>query len=238
MTDVSHYIGEELDLYAEARHWKRYVAGQIAPWLHGKVLEVGAGIGATTRAYWDLAGDRVTSWTALEPDARLAARIAQAMSGSGNRPDVRVATTGELDPSATFDAILYIDVIEHIEHDAEELARAARLLAPGGALIVLSPAHQWLMSPFDVEIGHFRRYSLGMLAAAAPRGLVARRMRYLDSVGMCASAANRWLLKQTAPTPRQISFWDGVLVRTSTMIDPLLGYRVGKSVLGVWERTA
>ena len=38
------------------------------------------------------------------------------------------------------------------------------------------------------------------------------------------------------PTAGQIRFWDSVLVRLSRVLDPLLGYRVGKSVLVVWRR--
>ena len=51
-----------------------------------------------------------------------------------------------LPAEAKFDAILYIDVLEHIEDDRAEMARAAARLKPGGALIVLAPAH-----PFSVH---------------------------------------------------------------------------------------
>jgi hypothetical protein len=33
-------------------------------------------------------------------------------------------------------------------------------------------------------------------------------------------------------------FWDRLLVPCSRALDPLLGYRVGKSVLGIWERSS
>lgn len=46
-----------------------------------------------------------------------------------------------------FDTIIYIDVLEHIEDDREELNRAASHLRPGGHLIILSPAHQKLFTP-------------------------------------------------------------------------------------------
>ena len=42
------YIGSELELFSEASNWKAYYARLIRPYLGEEVLEVGAGIGATT----------------------------------------------------------------------------------------------------------------------------------------------------------------------------------------------
>jgi len=44
------------------------------------------------------------------------------------------------------------------------------------------------------------------------------------------------LLQQSMPTPHQIRLWDRFLVPPSRVVDPLLGYRVGKTILGVWRR--
>ena len=139
-------------------------------------------------------------------------------------------------PLGTFDSILYIDVLEHIEDDRGELSRAAALLRPRGFLVVLSPAHPRLFSEFDAAIGHHRRYTRSTLAAAAPEGLELVRLVYLDSVGLLASLGNRLLLRESMPTPRQIALWDRVMVRLSTRLDPILRHRLGKSVLGVWRR--
>jgi len=139
-------------------------------------------------------------------------------------------------PSRQFDTILYIDVVEHIEKDREELKRAASHLRPGGHLIVLSPAHQRLFSPFDAAIGHFRRYNRAMLRAISPAGLLLERMRYLDSAGMILSAANMLLLRQSMPTAAQLRFWDLCIVPISRVLDKLLLYSIGKTVIAVWRR--
>jgi hypothetical protein len=57
----------------------------------------------------------------------------------------------------------------------------------------------------------------------------------LDGVGLLASLANRIVLKSGAPTKSQIRFWDTCMVPLSRVVDPLLGYRVGKSIIGVWR---
>jgi SAM-dependent methyltransferase len=229
------YVGTELELFAEAKVWKSYLARQIAPHLGDDVLEVGAGLGGTTRQFCTRTH---SSWVCLEPDPALAVQITQSIE-NGALPAccrVEIGTTASLGGLGTFDTILYIDVLEHIEDDRGELERAARLLKPGGRIVALSPAHQWLFTPFDAAIGHYRRYSKRTLAAIGPAGLDRVRLVYLDSIGLFASLANKLLLHQSMPNPKQIAFWDRVLVRMSKVVDPLVGRSLGKSVLAVWQR--
>jgi len=135
-----------------------------------------------------------------------------------------------------FDSVLYIDVLEHIEADREELAAAANLLCPGGHVIVLAPAHQFLFSEFDAAIGHCRRYNKTSLRACSPPNCRLEAMFYLDCAGVFASLANRVILRQSAPTLKQIKAWDNYIVPVSRLLDPLLGYAVGKTIVGVWTR--
>ena len=229
------YVGNELELFAEAVRWKRYFRSAIADRLVGNVLEVGAGIGETARHLLD---GRQRSWLCLEPDERLGTRL-RAWAEAGDvapLPNVQIGTTADLDPRSRFDTILYIDVLEHIEDDRAEMARAAELLAPRGTLIVLSPAFQQLFSDFDRSVGHFRRYTRASLAEVMPRSLRRVRLTYLDSVGFLASLSNRALLRQALPTRRQIALWDRVMIPASRVLDPLLARAFGRSVLAVYER--
>ena len=100
----------------------------------------------------------------------------------------------------------------------------------------LAPAHQWLFTPFDQAIGHFRRYNKKMIRAITPASLRCVTLRYLDSVGMLASLGNRFLLRRSMPTSRQLALWDRVMVPLSRGLDQLLRYTVGKSILAVWEK--
>jgi len=221
------YAGSELEIFEKAHNWKAYLRRSMQPYLTGSVLEVGAGLGANTRQFACLNFDR---WTCLEPDESLLEQIEP-----GDRRELIAGDLHSLNSSRLFDAILYIDVLEHIADDSAELRRASAHLSPGGALIVLSPAHPWLFTPFDQAIGHYRRYTRQSLQAAAPRHLRREKLIYLDSVGMLASLANRLLLNQSMPTAAQIRTWDTRLVPCSRWIDPLFHGAVGKSVLGVWR---
>lgn len=221
------YPGSELEIFAAARNWKAYWRARIAPHVGGRVLEVGAGIGANTLA---LAGLGFDDWNSLEPDALLAAKI----PALGLRHRVTVGVVADVDGS--FDTVLYLDVLEHVADDRAELARATSRLAPGGTLVVLSPAHPWLFTPFDRAIGHHRRYTRAMFRAIAPPSLREIEMRYLDSAGLLASLANRLLLQAEMPTERQIRTWDRCLVPCSRGLDRITGGFVGKSILAVWKR--
>jgi SAM-dependent methyltransferase len=233
------YVGSELELFASATVWKEYLRRQIVPYLGEEVLEVGAGLGGTTR-FLCSSGDPKRRWVCLEPDLGMLHTLSGKVE-NGELPGYCEASPGTLDDlpeTERFSSILYIDVLEHIFDDREEVRKAAGHLRPGGRLIVLAPAHPWLFSPFDRAIGHHRRYTRKTLRALKAEGLVEERSRYLDSVGMLASAANRLLLGQSMPDPRQITFWDKVLVRASRLFDGATGYSLGKSILIIWSRTA
>lgn len=229
------YIGSELDLFAHAKNWKTYWAALVTPYLGREVLDVGAGIGSTAQ---NLRLHTAQRWIELEPDDAMAQRIRGAIR-EGSLPssmEVVTGTSRDLAPGDLFDSILYIDVLEHIEHDAEELRHIVQHLKPGGYLVVLAPAHNWLYTPFDKQIGHYRRYSAPTLRAIKPFGMELCRLQYVDSVGMLASLANRLFLKASHPKYSQIQLWDRYMVPISRVIDRLFFGRVGKSVLCVLRR--
>ncbi len=237
MSDFT-YVGTELELFSQAHNWKHYCARLMAPHLRGSVLEVGAGLGSFTLA---LCHDRVTHWLCLEPDARNARKLSTNLSAVHLKDHCCVQTgkIGDLPVAETerFDAILYLDVLEHIADDRAELARAATLLNPGGDLLVLAPAWPALHSPFDDAVGHHRRYTRETLLALTPPGMEQAEERYLDSAGCMASLANKLLLRQSEPSLAQIRFWDGVLVPISRWLDPLIRYHLGRSLLVRWTKS-
>jgi len=227
------YGGNELELFARAVTWKAYIKRRISRYIHGQVLEVGAGQGATTAVLCEGFHDL---WLCLEPDRSLASRIQDKLNEAMIPACCRVQS-GTIDCLAQgnmFDTILYIDVLEHIADDRTELRQAVRHLQAGGHLIILSPSHNWLYSPFDAAVGHHRRYSRKTLRRVLPEGMEEIELIYLDSVGMLASIANKWLLRNPYPSRRQIMIWDRIMITMSRFLDPCLGYRFGKSILGVW----
>jgi len=228
-----NYQGTELALFAKATQWKRYWSARIQPHIKGRVLDVGAGVGSN---FDYLQHSEVTEWCFLEPDEKLLKQIKlrrqQTLTAA-----VHNGTVSTLPAHKMFDTIIYIDVLEHIRDDHLELVQAARHLETNGKLLILSPAHPALFSNFDLSVGHLRRYTIKTLSKIAPKNLGPIDLRYLDSAGWLASLANRCLLKQSVPDIRQILFWDRVMVPISRVLDPLCGYRIGKSILGIWKKS-
>jgi SAM-dependent methyltransferase len=235
MTSNYSYAGTELDDAALATNWKAYFRSRLRPYVTRRVLEVGAGLGGTTVQLRD--GNQ-TEWLCLEPDTDLARQLDARLRATPSvvPTTTRVGTLEALRPEEKFDCILYIDVLEHIEDDVGELERAARHLTPGGALVVLCPAFPTLFSEMDHALGHFRRYTKRTLAAVFPSSLRRVELFYLDSLGMIASLANKFLLRQHAPNAGQVRFWDGYIIPVSRILDPLLFYAIGRSVIAVYEK--
>lgn len=67
---------------------------------------------------------------------------------------------------ATFDVVGAFDVIEHCEPESVAVAELARVLRPGGRLLLSVPAYQWAWSDHDVRAGHHRRYTRPRIRAA------------------------------------------------------------------------
>ncbi|MEP0711059.1 MAG: class I SAM-dependent methyltransferase, partial [Algoriphagus sp.] len=212
-----NYPGQELELFENAKNWKSYFSHKINPYISGDVLEVGAGIGGTTPY---LVTSKVSSWTCIEPDKVLFEKLVKEGDTWRNKDLYQFSNAVLEAQTEQYDTILYIDVIEHIEKDGEELVRAYQALRPGGSLIVLVPAFNFLYSPFDQSIGHFRRYDKRMLTAIVPQQMEIRELFYLDSLGFFSSVANKLVLKQPYPSQGQINFWDSYLVPIAKRLDP------------------
>lgn len=227
MTDYE-YVGAELDVFALAANWKRYFAGLLQPYIRGEVLEVGAGIGETTRT---LCNPSVKRWICVEPDPRLAARLANASFPTRIQPEIVVGDVTAVSIDLRFDTIVYIDVLEHIRDDRRQLEIAASKLAPGGFLVVLAPAFQQLFSEFDRAIGHERRYTRKSLEAVFPPNVRICRSFYADCVGAMLSLANRMLLRESVPSSSQILLWDRCVVPLSRVVDPIVNRLFGRSVI-------
>jgi cyclopropane fatty-acyl-phospholipid synthase-like methyltransferase len=233
MSEPLKYSGDELVLFQHATNWKKYFAKKIKPYIKGNVLEVGAGIGATTLLLND---GTANQWLMLEPDEKMSASLKKKIESKEFPANCRLqtGTIGQL--ASTFDTIIYIDVLEHIENDAEEMKKAAMLLNAGGYIIVLSPAFNHLYSPFDKAIGHCRRYNKKLLRNITPGDLKLISNRYYDTVGYFAALMNKIFLHQKYPTLKQVKFWDKWMVPLSKIKDNLLFHSFGKSIIAVWKK--
>ena len=122
------------------------------------ILDVGCGWGTNLVAL-ENAGYRVSG---LDISRRALERIDKAQ-----RHLIEADLSQDL-PATTplADAVLALDIIEHIDDDKAALKRIATLVQPGGIAIVSVPALPELFSNFDAVQQHWRRYLPHSLRAA------------------------------------------------------------------------
>jgi SAM-dependent methyltransferase len=110
---------------------------------------------------------------------------------------------------ASFDVVGAFDVVEHCEPQERALGELARVLRPGGRLLVSVPAYQWAWTDHDVRAGHHRRYTRPRLVAAVEEaGLAVQRATYAFTGVFPMFAAER--LARRARRPRTGSASQGL----------------------------
>lgn len=166
----------ELHARIEDRHWwfaarRRIVTQLLAQVLPAspdkQVLEIGLGSGGNLLAIKDRY--RCIGYDLSEDAVRAARR---------RLPDVPVHRGDVLADGASCiresDAVLLLDVLEHIEDDTGFFGRLIELTRPGTWLVMTVPADSSLWGPHDEHHGHHRRYEPDTFAALW-RGLPVRR---------------------------------------------------------------
>ncbi|MCA9259977.1 MAG: class I SAM-dependent methyltransferase [Planctomycetales bacterium] len=87
--------------------------------------------------------------------------------------------------SESVDAVVLLDVIEHIENPVAVLQSVREALKPGGGAIVTVPAYPWLYGDWDRQLGHFRRYTSAMLREqVAAAGLRVEWLRHWNAFSL------------------------------------------------------
>jgi 2-polyprenyl-3-methyl-5-hydroxy-6-metoxy-1,4-benzoquinol methylase len=158
---------------------------QFRPWLGQRILEVGCGVGGIV----SLLGprERIVGLD-VERDVLEHARerFADRPECSFAVADVAALSEAQLDELAAerFDTVLCVNALEHMRDDIGGLRALERLLAPGGTLALLMPAHNALYGRYDLLDGHWRRYDKGYLRTLLKHTrLSLLRMYYFNAAG-------------------------------------------------------
>jgi len=227
------YVGDELQIFKNAVNWKSYFSSVLRPHIKGDVLEVGAGIGVNTK-FLSKGNNHIASWSLLEPDSNLASEISKNVAPL--KINLGAVINGTIDnlENQSYDTIIYIDVLEHIENAPLEIEKIKMHLKPNGKLIILVPAYNFLFSEFDKRIGHYRRYNKSVLLKHGGT-LSLQKLFYLDSIGFFASLLNKFFLKKELPSSGNIKFWDNYIINLSRVFDVLFLKSFGKSLIGIFK---
>jgi ubiquinone/menaquinone biosynthesis C-methylase UbiE len=93
-----------------------------------------------------------------------------------------------------FDAVSLFDVIEHAPDDTFLVREAARVVQPGGSVIITVPAGPHLWTHYDAVIGHKRRYTREAVTSLFNRvGLQINTVQYFNCLPAILQRSHRWV---------------------------------------------
>ena len=191
----------------EAKNYRHALLREFSRHLRGRALEVGAGIGQITEML--LQNPAITRLVSIEPDPGFCTRFRAAF------PAHRIVegTIDDLKDGDAWDAILSVNVLEHIQADERELAIYRQKLAPAkGALCLFVPARPEIYAPIDRDFGHFRRYTKPELRRKLERsGFELEHLRYYNIVGYFAWWLSFCALKKRGFDLASVRFFDRII---------------------------
>jgi len=230
---------EDAMWYFRALHghvWRELKAH--APAGPGRVLDAGCGTGGLIRR---LASRRPDwCWTGVDV-APLACQLAR----ERGIPDVQEASVAALPfGDGEFSAVVSADVLYHLDDDEGALREMARVLRPGGVMVINVPAHAWLWSYHDVAVDGHRRYARKEVTAKLRRaGLTVERVTHWNTLLLPFIAARRklWPAPKTGSDVQLAAPW--VEVGLSAVMAVEMGWvrnlgdlPLGSSILAVARR--
>lgn len=187
-----------------ADNYRKALLREFSDFLRGNVLEVGAGIGQITEMLVEKPD--IKRFVSIEPDSSFYSQLREKFPG---HPIVQ-GTIQDLKSDADWDAVVSINVLEHIKEDERELKHYHdQLVKNSGVLCLFVPARMEIYSHLDTDFGHFRRYMKPELRQKLERaGFEIVRLRYYNIAGYFAWWLNFCLLKKRHFNAGSVRFFD------------------------------
>lgn len=200
-----------LEVFSGTPGINRWLYSKLEAHVQGDVLEIGSGIGNVSRLILERAGSAVFS----DMESHYLETLREAF---GDDPRVTVARY-DLDAppppliaTRRFDAIVAVNVIEHIKDDHALVRALAGLLKPGGKLAVYVPACPFAYGSIDRALGHQRRYTPATLTALlVGAGLEPDPPAYANLLGLLGWTINGRILRRDRLSPGQLALFERLL---------------------------
>ena len=225
-----NYPGKELEIFDKAHFWRNYAYLLVKKFIGKKILEVGAGIGSFAKIYIKEKSDVTLS----EIDSFNYETLKKNFNLQKN---VKVENKLIQQFNETFDTIFYISVLEHIENDKKEITDAIEKLEDKGHLIICVPAHNYMYSNFDKEIGHFRRFEMNFFNTLNLKNANIKKKFFIDSFGHLLYFLNKLLFsKEIYPSKLKVFIWDKIFIPITYVIDFLSFYKFGKNIICIIQK--
>jgi SAM-dependent methyltransferase len=194
----------EFAALSEAKNYRDALLWEFSEHLRGGVLEVGAGIGQITGEL--LQNRAIARLVSIEPHPKFYDQLRRTFAGH----TVIHGTIDDVKDDGSWDAVISINVLEHIGDDNHELKTYCRHLAKkNGVLCLFVPARPEIYAPIDKDFGHFRRYTRAELRGKLERaGFQILRLRYYNFTGYLAWWLNFCILRKRHFSASSVQFFD------------------------------
>lgn len=136
--------------------------------------------------------------------------------------------------SQSFDAIIAMDVLEHIEEDGDVLNEIERVLKLNGLTFITVPSFPFMWSDHDVAVGHVRRYTKSEIVDKIERsGLTITSVRYWNSLLFPVAIISRFLFRNSADLKMPLALLNSLLlyVVSKERVSSYFGWLPGTSLL-------
>ncbi len=231
------FIGfQTLDNISDADQLNGWMFDTIRPWCSGSVLEVGSGIGNISRFLLEqpytvtLSDLRENYCDQLRASFKDSPRLHDVIRMDLVDPlfDTHFSNLRE-----SFDTIISLNVIEHIKDDRTAVKNLRSLLKPGGRLVVLVPAYDFLYNRFDYHLGHYRRYRARQLRELVREtGFTILSSHYFNALGMAGWFISGAVLKNKSIPKGHVWLYDKIVL-LSRILDQAVFHRIGLSTICV-----
>jgi 2-polyprenyl-3-methyl-5-hydroxy-6-metoxy-1,4-benzoquinol methylase len=233
------FEGEEtLKAVAEAGDFNKWMYNTIMPFCKGRILEIGSGIGNISCFFAEEGKDIVLSDIRAQYRNFLHSRFDQKHINILNI-DIVAENFNEAtkDIAQSFDTVFALNVIEHIADDKTAISNMLNLLKPGGHLVILVPAFQFLFNNFDSELMHYRRYnkkSLSSLLANTGKADL-KQCFYFNTLGIAGWFVAGSILKKKIIPSQNMKLFNKLVPLAKLMDIPTRSF-AGLSVVAFAEK--
>lgn len=182
---------ETLGAMESAPNYHNWLLDEFKPHFGKNIVEVGSGTGSITKK---LLENNISKLFSIEPSEMVYDQLMQSVGSHLQEINSQVKFQGinsflteasEQLKQQAIDTFIYINVLEHVEKDEEELACIYSVLEKGGKLLIFVPALQWLYGTHDFNVGHFRRYYKKDLQSKVEKaGFKVLKNNYFDFLGI------------------------------------------------------
>jgi len=229
------YEGRDLEAMSFAPRYHHWILDHFEPYIGNTIVEVGAGTGTFSEILLQRFNKEITM---IEPSHEMIAQLKQRLEKypEYNSEKVYRGFTSEISLSNPADTFFYVNVLEHIEKDEEELAWMYQNLQSGGHICIFVPAMPWLYGSHDEKVDHFRRYTRKKLIAKTEQaGFEVSKAIYFDLPGVPLWWINFVLLRREMD-PGAVHLYDKFVVPVLSKFEPSRFLPLGKNVLLVAQK--